>query len=317
MSFRNIKLTDLNLLSALYCLLETRSVSRAAQRVGVTQSAMSRTLGRLRLLFADPLLVREGQEMRLTPRAATLHEPLIRALSEIEALLTLESDFEPAQTQRMFRLAISGFAQIFLISKLQEVLEREAPHAIFSFYQPEDHSVKQLAENVLDLVIRCRSENDPSTLRSQTIYKDDFICLVRKKHPILRERFTVENYAGCDHLLISPLGGEFGLIDEYLRKLKLSRRIKTLSSSFALAPYLLESSNLVVTLPRMSAINLSEKHGLRQLELPFKTEGIEIVQFWHERRDNDSSHQWIRRLIYQMSRSLYENVSYKYDNMIQ
>jgi DNA-binding transcriptional LysR family regulator len=291
MTTRNIRHADLNLLIALKVLLEERNVTRAADRLGLTQSAASRVLGRLRRTFDDPLFVRTSRGLAPTKRALELAGPLREILSGLERLLLEESKFDPRTARRRFRIAAIDYVQVTLIAPLLAKLQQDAPRLDFEIRQPSAESERDLDAGVLDLLLMPQQPSGPGVVWSP-LYHDGYSCLVWNRHPA--RRLTLSAFATMEHVLVAPRERAGGIVDSVLEKNGLSRRVAVQASTFLILPYLLTATTRIATVPERMAAELVRMHPLKILKPPVDVPGFTMCQGWHEIHRNDPGHRWLR-----------------------
>ena len=292
---------DLNLLIALDRLLAERSVAGAARRLGLSASAMSRTLGRLRETTGDSLLVRAGRNMVLTPYAEAIRERTHQVVTEARAVLSPSSDeLDLTTLDRTFSLrANDGFVEAFGAALIAAAV-KEAPRVRLRFAAKSEKSDRPLREGLVDLEIGVLGGMGPE-IRLQALFKDRFVGVVRKGHAIekLRE-MTPEFYAACDHVVATRSGKGSGPVDEALADLGLHRNIAAVVSSFHSALAVARESDLVALVPASFLSHQpgrGETSGFYVFELPVKTASITVSQIWHPRSENDPAHRWLRQLV--------------------
>lgn len=296
---------DLNLLFALDALLAEASVVRAARRLGLSASAMSRTLARLRDISADPLLVRAGRQMVLTPYAEAIRERTQQALAEARAVLGPSSlSFDIATQERTFILRTNeGFIDAFGASLITTAAEN-APHIRLCFVPKEEKNAKYLREGLVDLEIGVLGASGPE-IRIQALFRDRFIGLVRKGHPLLvqKEAITPAQYAAFSHIVTSRHGLRRGPVDMALAEMGLTRNIAAVVPGFPAAQAVAMASDLVALVPASFLINQHAIQGnhagslFGTFELPVKTDEITVSQMWHPRLDADPAHRWLRQFV--------------------
>lgn len=291
MTKKNITQTDLNLLAALDVLLEERSVTRAADRLGLTQSATSRILGRLRAAFGDPLFVRTSRGLTPTPRALALAVPLKQAVAELRRLVLENPQFDPGKARRRFRIAAVDYAQVTLLAPTLAALRREAPLVDFEIRQPSAESERDLDSGALDLLIMPQQPSGPGVVWTP-LYRDGYSCIVWDRHP--RRRLTPSAFATTEHILVAPRERAGGIVDAVLEQKGLSRRVAVQVSTFLIVPYLLVGTERIATVPERMAEELARMHPLRILKPPVEIPGFTMCQGWHEIHRNDPGHRWLR-----------------------
>jgi len=286
---------DANLLVACNVLITEKSVTRAAARLFITQPAMSQTLNRLRDLFGDRLLVRQGSTMTLTPLAQQLAAPLARALVELQAAVERRPSFAPATSTYRFTVATTDYVGAVLLPHLVRDLRREAPGVIVDV-RPIDVARygRALEEGEYDLALSVLGD-EPGCTR-EVVLTDDYACIVRKDHP-LTKRIDARTFVKYPHVLMSPRGGGPGVIDQALAKKKLERRVAVRVPFFALGAAMLPNTDLVMTVPRRLAQLHADALSLKTLPVPVTLTDLEISHAWHRRNDDDAANAWLREAV--------------------
>lgn len=288
---------NLNLLVSLYQLLRTRSVSQAARALYVTQPAMSRNLAQLRTLLSDPLLVRVGNDMHLTPRAESLSLQLAPLLLQIESLL-VPDHFDPSLFQGRFNIAITDYTSEHILPTLVEDLCRTAPGLELHFHLWEPAMITDLREGRLDLAA-CILDDVPDDIHGRQVGEDSYSCLLRKHHPLLQDAAPdLAQYAAADHISISGGGDKNRQLDSALAALGYRRRIRITVPFFHSALAFCASSDCLLTLPTHMAENLKALHALELRPLPFHVDPVRYSLIWHQRQQHDAAHRFIRRRFY-------------------
>lgn len=300
MTVRNIRQTDLNLLIALNVLLEERNVTRAADRLGLTQSAASRMLGRLRATFDDPLFVRTSRGLTPTKRALDIAGPLRDYLSGLEKLLLEREAFDPTTAQRRFRIAAIDYVQATLLAPLVAKLQRQAPLIDFEIRQPSSDSERDLDAGVLDLLLMPQQPSAPGVIWTP-LYRDGYTCVVWTRHP--SHRLTLSAFAAMEHVLVAPRERAGGIVDFVLEKNGLSRRVAVQAPTFLIVPYLLIGTTRIATVPERMAAELVRMHPLKILKPPVEIPGFTMCQAWHEIHRNDPGHRWLREELIRASKA--------------
>ena len=293
---------DLNLLTALNALLSEGSVSRAAERLGLSESAMSRTLARLRETTGDELLVRAGRAMVPTPRALALRDRVKQLVEEAGAVLQPAGELNLGTLERMFTVrANDGFTEAFA-HLLVARAAREAPGVRLRFAPKPDKDVRPLREGTIDLDVGVLGESGPE-VRVQALYRDRFIAVVRQGHPLLAEgETTAERFAACDHVVTSRRGRITGPVDDALAAIGLTRNVAVVVPSFGTALSIAAATDMVALIPASYFEHLRASNAMRSFELPVQTEHITISQMWHPRLDGDPAHRWLRRVVLEVCR---------------
>jgi DNA-binding transcriptional LysR family regulator len=283
---------DLNLLVALDVLLAEGSVARAAQRLRLSPSAMSRALGRLRETTGDPLLVRAGRGLVPTPRALELRERVSQLVQDGEAVLRPAETLNLKQFARTFTLRTSeGFVENFgpdLIARVGE----EAPGVRLRFVQKPNKDSASLRDGTVDLEIGVVGETTGPEVRAQALFRDRFIGVVRMGHSLSQGEITPSRYAAGRHISVSRRGLDKGPIDEALSPLGLERDIVTTVGGFSTALALARASDLIASVPERHTGNL--RAGMHSFLIPVSMPEFTVSLLWHPRLDADPAHHWLR-----------------------
>ncbi|MBY5801529.1 LysR family transcriptional regulator [Rhizobium leguminosarum] len=283
---------DLNLLVTLDVLLAEGSVARAAERLRLSPSAMSRALARLRETTGDPLLVRAGRGLVPTPRALELRERVGRIVEDAQAVLRPAEALDLQRLVRTFTLRTSeGFAESFgpdLIARLG----RQAPGVGLRFMQKPDKDSAPLRDGTVDLETGVVGGTTGPEVRAQALFRDRFVGVVRLGHPLCEREMTPSLYAAGRHIYVSRRGLDKGPIDEALNALGLERQIATIVSGFSTALQLARNSDLIASVPERHTEAL--RAGMHSFPLPVPTPEITVSLLWHPRMDADPAHRWLR-----------------------
>ena len=292
---------DLNLLTALDILLSEGSVAGAARTLGLSASAMSRTLARLREATGDPLLVRAGRGLVPTPRAQELRDRVQKLSREAQAVLRPAPDaIDIRRVERTFTIRTNdGFVEAFA-ARLVSAVAAKAPGVRLRFAAKADKDVRVLREGLVDLEIGVLSATGPE-VRIQTLFRDDFIGCARQGHPLLGEgEVTPERYVACGHVVASRSGRPGGPVDKALAALGLTRTVVAVVPSFRAALSVACSTDLVALLPAsfVATVSRDQPLGIQSFTLPVLTPPIVVSQMWHPRLDADRVHRWLRGVVH-------------------
>lgn len=300
MAMTNIRRIDLNLLVALDVLLEERNVSRAAERLALTQPTVSGMLRRLRALLGDELLVRTQRGMLPTARAESLIEPLKRLLADAEAVVA-PPRFDPATTDRQFTISTTDYMQYALVIPLIAQMRRVAPHARIAARPLESAELsRRLASGQIDLAITAPAWA-PAGLRSRTLYKEKYVCVMGRHHPLAREKLTERAFTQAEHVVFSPLQGGFtGDADAALARRGLSRSVRVSLSNYLLALTLVKATDLIALVP--SRMLQQPDNDLLVAEPPVSGPEFNVMAVWHPRSHADLGHKWLRQLLADVAR---------------
>jgi DNA-binding transcriptional LysR family regulator len=283
---------DLNLLVTLDVLLAEGSVARAAQKLRLSPSAMSRALARLRETTGDPLLVRAGRGLVPTPRALELRGRVGQLVQDADAVLSPAEALDIKELNRTFTLRTSeGFVESFGPGLIARV-GREAPGVRLRFMQKPNKDSTPLRDGTVDLETGVVGDSIGPEVRAQALFRDRFIGVVRKGHALSRGKITTARYAAGRHIIVSRRGLDKGPIDEALQPLGLERQIVTIVGGFATALALARSSDLIASVPERHTGSL--RAGMLSFRLPVVVPEITISLLWHPRLDADPAHRWLR-----------------------
>lgn len=299
----NLLQFDLNLLVALDALLRERNVTRAGQRVGLSQPAMSGTLARLRERFNDELLVRVGRNLELTPLAQELCQPLRQCIERIEEMVDHRRSFDPARETRSFTVAASDYAAFMLLPPLIQRLALEAPHVTVKFAQLDARSLELLAGDRIDFVIM------PSEIEincpGELLFIDRWVCATWSKHPDLGERLSAEDFCGLPHLGYElPEHEGHSVADLHLSHLQIRRQVAATTESFFMAPFLLRGTRLIAVTHQRLANSVREAADIRIFEPPYPMPDIHESIYWNPRHSSTPSHRWLRSVFVQCAGTL-------------
>ncbi|WP_421862434.1 LysR family transcriptional regulator [Motiliproteus sp.] len=314
----NLDRIDLNLLVYLDVLLRERSVTNAANQLGLSQPAMSNGLRRLRDLLGDPLLVRTSDGMTPTERANEL-QPLVReALAQLEKALQPKQPFDAAQTERVFRIMASDYAEATLFPAVLKRIRDVAPGVALDIMTPSDVSFLDVEQGKVDMVIN-RFDAMPQSFHQKTIWHDGFSCVLSSSNPIC-EQFDLDHYIEANHIWVSKTGfgagvginpqdvQRLGWVDGALNKLGKKRNITVFTRHYQTAMLLAEQEDLVVTLPTRAANLRQHSKGMVIKPPPFPIPEIELKMAWSPLLQHNPGHQWLRNVISEVAETVPEAI---------
>jgi len=283
---------DLNLLATLAVLLAEGNVARAAERLRLSPSAMSRQLARLRQTTGDPLLVRAGRGLVPTPRALELRDRADALVQEVEAVLRPARTLDLARLERTFTLRTrDGFVENFGPALLARVAA-QAPCVRLRFMPKPDKDNAPLRDGSVDLETGVVGQRTGPEMRAQALLRDRFVGVVRAGHALARGRVTPARYARCEHVVVSRRGEDRTAIDDALESLGLARRVVTIVDEFAGALALARETDLVASVPEQHTGRL--RAGMHTFELPLALPAFTVSLLWHPRMHADPAHRWLR-----------------------
>ncbi len=286
---------DLNLLIVLEALVDTGSVTTAADRIGLTQSATSHALARLRATLGDPLFVRSRKGLVPTDRTLALAGPLRDALDRLRQVVAPPATFNPGAAKCRFVLCTADYTELVLFPRLVARLARSAPGIDLWCTTADDDPLERLARGEVDAFIGpVLSQYTRADIRERRLFDERFVSLVRDGHPAATRKWTLEQFAALDHALIAPQGRPGSMVDTLLEQYRLSRRIAVVLPHFVVAPFIIAATDLVLTIPERVARTFAEFLPLRIVDPPADVPGFTMTLMWHERRHHDPSHEWLR-----------------------
>lgn len=294
---------DLNLLVAFELLMRERSVSRAAEKMSITQSAMSHVLHRLREQLDDPVLVKTAHGMEPTKRALALVKPVGAVLREIERITRPPAQFDPMFSQQRFVLAATDYLEFLLLPPLIESLVQRAPGIDIHVQRTQsDFPIESLETNAMDMVLGFEIMlSAPATFNRLKLFDDRIACVVRNDHPLANEdEMTLDQYLAANHMLISRTGSNTGLIDDWLAERQLERRIGLIVPHFLSAPLIVAQTDMILSLPWRIGQRFTHLAPLKILPIPFELPNFNLVMIWHPLREKEPGHVWLREQIHQV-----------------
>ena len=291
----DLRKADLNLLVVLSALLDERSVSRAATRLGMSQPAASRALARLRALFSDRLLVAGPGGYLLTARAEGLRPLLRQTLAGVSEVLAGRG-FDPAQATGPVRLAMLDLEAAVIAPRLIARLAQEAPAVDLEVVPPGSGVAAMLEADAVDAIVGVIADA-PAGIRKRKLYQDDFVTLMRAGHPASGRKLTLERFLELDHLVVSITGTGRAWVDEILARRGRQRRVKVRVPSFLAAVEIAARSDLIMTLPSSLARTAADMRRFVMVPPPLALGGVPMSLVWHARHQDSPRHVWLRQTI--------------------
>ncbi|WP_321855302.1 LysR family transcriptional regulator [Paraburkholderia tropica] len=287
---------DLNLVRVFQAILEERSLTRAGERLGLSQPAISYALGRLRALFDDPLFIRSPDGMLPTPTAQQLALPLGRAIASIREALRHAEPFDPGTSSREFHLSMTDAGEQFFLPPLCEMLQRVAPNVTLEARQsPVADVTEQLRLGQLDLAIGNLPALKPHT-RHALLFDEPYVCMTRRRAGLPARRMSRERFLDMQHIMVVSSESSHRTINDSMRTAGLNRKIALRVPHFSVVPQILLRTNWMVTLPQRVARFFNELDQFAIFPLPLEMPQVEVTVHWHETFDNDDGNRWFREL---------------------
>jgi DNA-binding transcriptional LysR family regulator len=302
MKLVHLAAVDLNLLVVLDALLREGSATRAAKRLGRTQSAISHALPRLRDVFGDPLFVRVGPALRPTPRADALRAPLAELLERATGLLGGDGELDPRRLERTFVVGSTDLFDNTALPALLTALATEAPLVSVTTKGVGEHLERALQQREVDIALVAHLETQAG-LSGEALFTDVLRLMLRRGHPALRRPMTLDAYCALSHVLVAPKGGDRGPVDQALADLGRQRHITLRTPSFTAALRVVAATDLVVALPARFARTAPRSVVVRKLPLPDIGHSFQLA--WSQALEHDAGHRWFRNQLRQAVLSAY------------
>ena len=294
---------DLNLLVAFDAMIEHRSVTRAAEALGLSQPAMSAAVARLRQRFGDPLFVKTGAEMRATPRANELAAAVRRVVETVRSEILQLSAFDPAASTRTFTILTPDIGEINFLPRVLSRMASDAPHANLRTLSLPRHATREALESgAADLAVGYFPDLHKAGFYQQRLFRNGLVCIVRNDHPTLKRAISLKAYLAASHAVVKPEGREH-VFEQFLQGRDLKRRVVVEIAHFMSLLPILTSTDLVATVPRDLADVCARHAPIRILACPIKAPAIEVHQFWHQRFHKEPANVWLRGIIHDLFRS--------------
>ena len=288
---------DLNLLRVFDAVARERHVTRAAERLNLSQPAVSNALARLRVALGDELFLRRPGGVELTALATALSGPIAEALDRLAETLSVRAPFDPATARRVFSVAMSEYAEAALVPRVLERMHREAPHCLLAVCHADRTNAEPLLERG-DAQLAIAVLGEPSALYTRVrMLPEAFMTMMRADHPLAEGELTLERFVSVPHLLHSPNGSRDGALDEVLREKGTPRRLGAVVAHLSAVPQILARTDMIMTLSARLATQLAEVHRLVLREPPIKVEHTRLSMVFHRRFEADPGHAWLRRML--------------------
>lgn len=296
----DIREIDLNLLVVFDAMARHRNVTRAGENLGLSQPAMSAAVARLRTLFNDPLFVRSGHAMRPTPRADVLIPTVRHIVLTIETELLPPSVFTPLTSTRTFTLLTPDIAEVNFLPRLLSHLSQAAPDVnLKTLAMPRHTAATALESGVAELAIGYFPDLHKVGFFQQKLIRSSHVCLLRRDHPTIGEKLSLSQFLKAAHAVVTPDGREH-VFEQFLQKKGLSRRVVVELSHFMSLLPIIETSDLIATVPKDLAEFFVQHGKVRHVDLPLKAPVIDVYLFWHVRVQKDPAHAWLRQEIHRL-----------------
>lgn len=295
--------TDFGLLISLDALLQESSVTGAARRVGLSTPAMSHALARIRERLGDPILVRSGRGMLLTPRALALKPQVHHVVTEARRTFEAERPFVPSELASTFTVHATDYVLMVIGGAVDRILRAEAPRVSIRFVPNTPDDPAMLRDRGSDLAVGIYGEL-PQEMRTRQLLTDRFVCVVRERHPAATGRFTLEQFLRYPHVQVAPRGKPGGYLDDVLRERGLTRTVARAVPYFLTGLQLASETDYVLTISERLAMRYRAQLGLRVLEVPLKLRPYALGLVWHPRLDTTAGHRFLREVFVRASKEM-------------
>jgi len=291
---------DLNLLRVFEAVWATRSVSKAAERLGLTQPAVSAALARLRKAYDDPLFARIGARMEPTPLCARQAHYLLEALALVRRSLAEVESFDPATSSRTFVLRTRDIGEAAFLPRLLAHCGSAAPHISFQTDFPSlDETMQGLASGRIDLAIGYLPEL-ATDIHRRELFVERYVCAMRAGHPLARKQLTVKDLAAAEYLLVEYMGTGHANLERKLREARITRQVRLRIPQYLGAPHVVAATDLLWIAPELIARALEHRFDLALKPCPLPLPPFAIALYWHDRFHRDPGNKWLRQTFVQL-----------------
>ncbi|MCK9381049.1 MAG: LysR family transcriptional regulator [Sulfuritalea sp.] len=287
---------DIRLLAVFDEIYKTRSVTAAAEALELGQPAVSVALSKLRHHFGDPLFVRTSSGMEPTPFSEGLVRPVRAVLDALELVLGHRSEFDPASSDRTFRICMTDISQLALLPKLWERLRTTAPGVRIEISPLSGDTARMLESGEADLVLGFIPQLEAGFYQ-QLLFRQNFVCMVAADHPRIADQLSLVQFEAEDHAVISSSGSAPSIIEREISRQGIKRRVALKIPNFLGAAFVIEHTDLLVTIPRRLGDVLQGRGAFRIFPVPFELPEYEVKQHWHERYHQDQGNRWLRGVV--------------------
>ena len=287
---------DIRLLMVFDAIYKTRSVTAAADGLDLAQPAVSVALAKLRNHFGNPLFVRTSNGMEPTPFSEGLVQPVREALDAVEKVLGHRGEFDPASAERSFRISMADISQLVLLPRLWEALRETAPGIRIEIVPMSSDTARLLESGEADLAVGFVPQLEAG-FHQQTLFMQNFVCMLARDHPRIGDSLDLAGFEAEDHAVISSSGAAPGILEREIARQGITRRVVLKIPSFLGAAFVIEHTDLLLTVPRRLGDVLQGRGAFRFLPVPFPLPEYEVKQHWHERFHHDEGNRWLRRLV--------------------
>lgn len=289
---------DLNLLAVALAIADEKSVSKAAERLDLSQPAVSLALGKLRRQLGDELFVRTVRGMEPTPRARPLIELARQMLDRVRTEVLQQGAFDPATTATTFTVALSDIGEMVFLPQLLQAIRERAPQAtVSSLTLPASEVGDALESGAVDLAMGYFPDLKRHNFFQQRLFSHGFISLLRKDHPVRSEKLSLSQFLALGHAVVKAEGRSQEVFERYLERKNIRRRVVLSTPHFMSIPFIIATTDLVVTVPLAVGTSFAAFANVRLVEPPLQIPRFDLKQHWHRKYHDDARHQWLRSLV--------------------
>jgi DNA-binding transcriptional LysR family regulator len=290
---------DLNLLPLLVTVYDQGSVTAAAQHLGMSQSAVSTALAKLRLKYGDPLFHRAGHGMQPTARMRALIEPLRETLSQVHGTFTSQAVFNPLTTEHTFTLAMSDLGEMVFMPKILRRIRLLAPRAAVRSVAASAAQIERgLQTGEIDLAVGYFPDLREKSFLEKHLFFHHFVCLLRANHPITSQTLSLPQFLSLEHAVVYGAGRTYEIFERFLRSKKIHRRIALETPHFMSIPFVISQSDLVVTVPHAVGVFVRNVHmDIRIAQPPMRPPRIDLKMHWHRNFQREAKNRWLRDIV--------------------
>lgn len=290
---------DLNLLPVLVTVYEHGSVTAAAEQLGMSQSAISSALAKLRVRYGDPLFHRVGHGMQPTARMRGLIEPVRESLSRLDGTVTSEPVFDPATTQTTFTFAMSDLGEMVFMPKILRRIRKLAPRAFVRSVAATAAQIERgLETGEIDLAVGYFPDLREKSFVEKHLFFHHFVCLLRANHPITATTLSMDQFVSLEHAVVYGAGRTYEMFERLLKSKKIHRRVVLRTPHFLSIPFIISQSDLVVTVPHAVGAFVKSVHmNIRIAQPPMRTPRIDLKLHWHLNFQREAKNKWLREVV--------------------
>ena len=296
----DIRNLDLNLLKVFDAIMEEHSISRAGERLSVSQPAISNALNRLRAIYEDKLFVRTSKGVTPTPKANEIAIHIREAIQNIGSTLDIGTVFRPESSYRKFTIVLTDYGELYFLPHLMQELRQNAPDIdVVCLPNPGASLMIEMKSGIVDLVWDWKKIDGPSFV-TEKIFEDKGYCIARKNHPEINQKLSLDNFLELEHVVLRPTRTHIPMVEQHLERMGLERKVVTEVSHLLVIPTIVARTDLIAVMPERLARHFATQLDLDLYPNPVYEEPVSVYQMWHTHFDNDPGHLWFRQLLFSL-----------------